>query len=141
MSEKIIRYLIRITGIVCILLAFSIFLKNNNEDISAKNASLEISDKIQKQKTYNLVASEDYAMPVDYVDRVGYIGQIKIPSESIVLPIASTYNFDQMYKTPTLYKGSYYSDDIVICAHNYRSEEHTSELQSRQYLVCRLLLE
>src|SRR3712207_7850272 len=26
-------------------------------------------------------------------------------------------------------------------AEQYRSEEHTSELQSRQYLVCRLLLE
>src|SRR3712207_7015332 len=26
-------------------------------------------------------------------------------------------------------------------AHDRRSEEHTSELQSRQYLVCRLLLE
>src|SRR3712207_8759004 len=26
-------------------------------------------------------------------------------------------------------------------AHHHRSEEHTSELQSRQYLVCRLLLE
>src|SRR3712207_7978954 len=26
-------------------------------------------------------------------------------------------------------------------ASHYRSEEHTSELQSRQYLVCRLLLE
>src|SRR3712207_7921895 len=26
-------------------------------------------------------------------------------------------------------------------AHAVRSEEHTSELQSRQYLVCRLLLE
>src|SRR5258707_4279364 len=26
-------------------------------------------------------------------------------------------------------------------ASRYRSEEHTSELQSRQYLVCRLLLE
>src|SRR3712207_7941755 len=26
-------------------------------------------------------------------------------------------------------------------AHHIRSEEHTSELQSRQYLVCRLLLE
>src|SRR3712207_7986107 len=25
--------------------------------------------------------------------------------------------------------------------HGHRSEEHTSELQSRQYLVCRLLLE
>src|SRR3712207_7779718 len=29
---------------------------------------------------------------------------------------------------------------IVDCAFS-RSEEHTSELQSRQYLVCRLLLE
>src|SRR3712207_8910749 len=27
------------------------------------------------------------------------------------------------------------------CAGDTRSEEHTSELQSRQYLVCRLLLE
>src|SRR3712207_8283832 len=26
-------------------------------------------------------------------------------------------------------------------AYSHRSEEHTSELQSRQYLVCRLLLE
>src|SRR5438445_6915190 len=28
-----------------------------------------------------------------------------------------------------------------LSGHTYRSEEHTSELQSRQYLVCRLLLE
>src|SRR3712207_7221724 len=34
--------------------------------------------------------------------------------------------------------------NIMYCIWNYlseRSEEHTSELQSRQYLVCRLLLE
>src|SRR3712207_8927092 len=30
---------------------------------------------------------------------------------------------------------------IVTAVHVARSEEHTSELQSRQYLVCRLLLE
>src|SRR3712207_8857849 len=29
----------------------------------------------------------------------------------------------------------------VVIEFNERSEEHTSELQSRQYLVCRLLLE
>src|SRR5258707_11714062 len=29
----------------------------------------------------------------------------------------------------------------VLAMRCYRSEEHTSELQSRQYLVCRLLLE
>src|SRR3712207_7656310 len=32
--------------------------------------------------------------------------------------------------------------DVVLGGHqDPRSEEHTSELQSRQYLVCRLLLE
>src|SRR3712207_7098019 len=30
---------------------------------------------------------------------------------------------------------------VVTCEVASRSEEHTSELQSRQYLVCRLLLE
>src|SRR3712207_7770611 len=32
-------------------------------------------------------------------------------------------------------------DDLRGLAARARSEEHTSELQSRQYLVCRLLLE
>src|SRR3712207_8152946 len=37
-------------------------------------------------------------------------------------------------------------DDVEVVRHEggytpFRSEEHTSELQSRQYLVCRLLLE
>src|SRR3712207_8675690 len=36
-------------------------------------------------------------------------------------------------------------DDVVgdndLVLRRFRSEEHTSELQSRQYLVCRLLLE
>src|SRR3712207_1068874 len=30
---------------------------------------------------------------------------------------------------------------VLGCGEQPRSEEHTSELQSRQYLVCRLLLE
>src|SRR3712207_8974841 len=32
-------------------------------------------------------------------------------------------------------------DDLLGTIVTFRSEEHTSELQSRQYLVCRLLLE
>src|SRR3712207_8416462 len=31
--------------------------------------------------------------------------------------------------------------DVLGASLDHRSEEHTSELQSRQYLVCRLLLE
>src|SRR3712207_7778544 len=38
-------------------------------------------------------------------------------------------------------QGSRSRDQQGPAAHGGRSEEHTSELQSRQYLVCRLLLE
>src|SRR3712207_8659184 len=41
---------------------------------------------------------------------------------------------------PTAYALTTLSDDELREAER-RSEEHTSELQSRQYLVCRLLLE
>src|SRR3712207_8669450 len=34
-----------------------------------------------------------------------------------------------------------FDGDEVYFSDGHRSEEHTSELQSRQYLVCRLLLE
>src|SRR3712207_7056884 len=43
-----------------------------------------------------------------------------------------SYQFMNVILTPGL--GMYYACSM-------RSEEHTSELQSRQYLVCRLLLE
>src|SRR3712207_8517931 len=33
------------------------------------------------------------------------------------------------------------SESVLVAPMRERSEEHTSELQSRQYLVCRLLLE
>src|SRR3712207_8716499 len=38
-------------------------------------------------------------------------------------------------------KGDITRPDYVMYTWKKRSEEHTSELQSRQYLVCRLLLE
>src|SRR3712207_7314952 len=34
-----------------------------------------------------------------------------------------------------------FQHNVFVCFTFSRSEEHTSELQSRQYLVCRLLLE
>src|SRR3712207_8573368 len=41
------------------------------------------------------------------------------------------------YSTPIVNKRK----QVLPYLHHTRSEEHTSELQSRQYLVCRLLLE
>src|SRR2546429_3428149 len=56
-------------------------------------------------------------------------------------PTTSTSNFDFDWKAGV-------SDGLATCGHHLpplsnrnRSEEHTSELQSRLHLVCRLLLE
>src|SRR3712207_8770955 len=47
------------------------------------------------------------------------------------------FNFQENFHNVSTRWISYLSISIRI----FRSEEHTSELQSRQYLVCRLLLE
>src|SRR3712207_8460022 len=44
-------------------------------------------------------------------------------------------------KAPVLEVATYPYGASVTASYVWRSEEHTSELQSRQYLVCRLLLE
>src|SRR3712207_8843087 len=44
--------------------------------------------------------------------------------------------------SPTRHRGAHYDwNSRTTFRASRRSEEHTSELQSRQYLVCRLLLE
>src|SRR3712207_7949160 len=48
---------------------------------------------------------------------------------------------DAIYRLALPLPQNFRSDRRVALGPGSRSEEHTSELQSRQYLVCRLLLE
>src|SRR5258707_6623255 len=48
------------------------------------------------------------------------------------------WNFAYMFEAPRPLDYQFLRQTLII---EWRSEEHTSELQSRQYLVCRLLLE
>src|SRR3712207_7529376 len=54
-------------------------------------------------------------------------------------PMYDIYHYDGFDKVPAEY--SHLVRGGQVCLWSERSEEHTSELQSRQYLVCRLLLE
>src|SRR3712207_8806592 len=47
----------------------------------------------------------------------------------------------QLYASIGGGKSPLHAGTLQVALHLPRSEEHTSELQSRQYLVCRLLLE
>src|SRR5690606_41148677 len=63
---------------------------------------------------------------------------IRRPPRSTLFPYATLFRSDQRYNIfPALLDGY----KTMIPLQFFRSEEHTSELQSRENLVCRLLLE
>src|SRR3712207_8586298 len=82
---------------------------------------------------------------VDEVEARNYIGwivgnsletlkqQTFVKADGTVLPVPAALLYRMLHRS------------LLLATHDaamklYRSEEHTSELQSRQYLVCRLLL-
>src|SRR5947209_15497490 len=72
---------------------------------------------------------------------------VRRPPRSTLFPYTTLFRSQDAYHY--LYKGHCLAMDKLVDTDawtpsvgvNQRSEEHTSELQSRQYLVCRLLLE
>src|SRR3712207_7581417 len=73
----------------------------------------------------------------DFTLEAGYRRTLSSYSPNLRLSFASplpTNRPDDWHKT-------LYWTGLLYPEHPARSEEHTSELQSRQYLVCRLLLE
>src|SRR3712207_6471601 len=75
---------------------------------------------IKLQTPYTTSAGKDYL--------IGFVTKPKSNKQSDVLVFSKGFDISE---------GNY----ILLSQKKPRSEEHTSELQSRQYLVCRLLLE
>lgn len=60
-------------------------------------------------------------MGTQYVEGYSYIGIIEIPSLGLSLPVGENFSYAQLNYSPCRYCGSYYTDDMVICGHNYTS--------------------
>ena len=58
-------------------------------------------------------------MPVLEIDGYEYIGLLEIPSISLLLPVMAEWDYDRLKISPCRYSGSYFTDDLVLCAHNY----------------------
>src|SRR5438445_6374174 len=56
-------------------------------------------------------------------------------------PRSTLFPYTTLFRSPPPLEAGALPTRESICPRRVRSEEHTSELQSRQYLVCRLLLE
>ena len=60
-------------------------------------------------------------MPVEVIDGRRYIGTIEIPALDKKLPVLEEWSYENLKISPCRYTGTYFTDDMVICAHNYAS--------------------
>ena len=58
-------------------------------------------------------------MPAVEIDGCMYIGFLNIPSLDLTLPVMQKWDYERLKISPCRYSGSYFTDDLVICAHNY----------------------
>ena len=70
----------------------------------------------------------DAVMPMVNIDGYNYIGTIQLPTLGLNLPVMASWDYDRLKISPCRYSGSYYTDDLVICAHNY--QRHFSPIKN-----------
>lgn len=68
------------------------------------------------------ILDPDRDMPVKTVDGQDYVGVITLHDLGLELPVMGDWDYTKLKKSPCLYSGSAYQDDLVIMAHNYRSQ-------------------
>ena len=114
-------------GILMIAAAMCLTAYNIWDGKRAEQASNEISEvliaKISEDDSQSglQVPMFDPAtpMPVEVIDGYEYIGVLEIPSLNLSLPVMNEWDYTRLKISPCRFTGSYYADDLVICAHNY----------------------
>ena len=70
----------------------------------------------------------DMEMPITVIESNEYIGILDLPVLGLSLPVMSNWSYPQLKIAPCRYKGSAYTGDLIISAHNY--ERHFGRLTS-----------
>ena len=60
-------------------------------------------------------------MPIETVNGMNFIGVLRIPALELELPIIREWSYPNLKIAPCRYSGSAYLNNLIICAHNYRS--------------------
>ena len=59
--------------------------------------------------------------PIVMIDGYYYIGMLEIPSLELELPVLADWDYSKLAMSPCRFSGAAVTDDLVICAHNYKS--------------------
>lgn len=125
-------------GFLLIVISLTLFIYNKYEDKNAGIESASVLDTIKKNlETYNTeFMSQSYEMQTVNIDGYDYIGTITIPSLNIELPVMSEYDYDRLKKSPCRYYGSVYTNDLILCAHSYKTHfKYIGKLESKDLII------
>lgn len=122
----IVLGLLLIAAALC-LVVYNVWDANRAYKASSTIAD-ELIDDIDNNKDGSLDLQDPNApMPTIKVGDYEYIGILEVPVDDLQLPVMAEWDYDRLKISPCRYTGSYYSDDLVICGHNYA--KHFSPLK------------
>lgn len=115
-------------GLLFLLAAAGLTGNNLYRNEKAGNTASEIAEQFSAHTTlqppentsepaYKLYP--DMEMPVTQMQGIDIIGMLDLPTLSLSLPVAAEYADETLWSVPCRYKGSAYTDNLIVCAHNY----------------------
>ena len=79
-------------------------------------------EKWEEDKRKERIYRDHNDMMSEEIDGNDYLGVIEIPSLDLSLPVMKEWSYSNLTIAPCRYTGSYYNNDMVLCAHNYRTK-------------------
>ncbi len=126
-------------GTVLLLAALSLLSYNRWDDwragqsVEEMRVSLAEAEEAEKDElnemfwVYQYSVPEGGIMPAVEIDGYEYIGTLSIPQFGLELPVMSEWSYPGLRIAPGRYSGSVWTDDLIICGHNY--ERHFGNLR------------
>lgn len=124
MSKRRLGLWLMVAGLVAVLAGLAWMGYNLWDDQRAGQEAQRVQTVIlqhrQEQAPTPLSADQpEEEMPTLEIDGHGYIGTLSIPALDLELPVMAEWSYSNLKLTPCRYAGSAYTNDMVICAHNY----------------------
>lgn len=119
-------------GVILLAAAVGLTLWNVQTDLKAAQSRdtilLQLADAMpeedepaaDKPPATETPATEE-VLPSVPIDGRNYMGAIRFPSLDLELPVLAEYTLPALKIAPAVYSGTPEGNDLVICAHNYRS--------------------
>lgn len=135
-----------IIGVILLIVSLSIMIYNKYEDFEAGNDSKKALTLIKNEVEENnqndsmiqtlLNNNEVKEMKTTKINGYDYIGTVTIPVLNLELPVMSEYDYTRLRKAPCRYYGSLYTNDLIICAHSYKTHfKYLDKLKQNDYVV------